>query len=269
MTSKNREDILSHEEKHQGTAETKSEFGEPLKEPSGPSSNATQSSIHSPPHPIPSLSTDVASPSISLSAHPLPSSYSTSQTISLFPQDNGEHIQHKERTIPLHAPRPGFSKSSILADKLCPLLKSSASFEGDTGATVDMDVTAEKGEEEQDIHGNDDASDKSTSNEGPHRPLPSRSTSMATERSSPELFSPSETTSLAAVLSDPGTISPFGPPFVHSYGYGGGNSPRFGTGVGGLGGLGGVAILRPGVFGMEMMNEEVGLKRLTPIDPSK
>lgn len=53
----------------------------------------------------------------------------------------------------------------------------------------------------------------------------------------PELFSPSESTSLAAVLSDPGTVSPFGPPFVHSYGYGGGNSQGFGIGVGGWAGL--------------------------------
>lgn len=89
---------------------------------------------------------------------------------------------------------------------------------------------------------------------------------MSTDRSSPELFSPSESTSLAAVLSDPGTVSPFGPPFVHSYGYGGGNSQGFGIGVGGLDG---VAILCPSIFGIGMMNEEVGLRRLTPIDPSK
>lgn len=265
VISKNEEDIPLHEETHQGTAMTRPESGEPLKEPFGPSSNSMESSVHLPSRPIPSRPTDVTSPPIPLSAHPLPSSYSTFQTIGLFSQDNGEHSQHKEQTIPLHAPRPRLSKPSLLTHKLHPLLKSKAIIDDDTGVT-DMDVKAEMGKGREGIHGNDDASDRSTSDKRSRRPLPPRSTSMSTDRSSPELFSPSESTSLAAVLSDPGTVSPFGPPFVHSYGYGGGNSQRFGIGVGGLGG---VAILCPSIFGIGMMNEEVGLRRLTPIDPSK
>lgn len=208
VISKNEEDIPLHEETHQGTAMTRPESGEPLKEPFGPSSNSMESSVHLPSRPIPSRPTDVTSPPIPLSAHPLPSSYSTFQTIGLFSQDNGEHSQHKEQTIPLHAPRPRLSKPSLLTHKLHPLLKSKAIIDDDTGVT-DMDVKAEMGKGREGIHGNDDASDRSTSDKRSRRPLPPRSTSMSTDRSSPELFSPSESTSLAAVLSDPGTVSPF------------------------------------------------------------
>lgn len=100
-----------------------------------------------------------------------------------------------------------------------------------------MDVKAEMGKGGEDIHGNDDASDRSTSDKRSRRPLPPRSTSMSTDRSSPELFSPSESTSLAAVLSDPGTVSPFGPPFVIHMGTVVGILRDLGLGLGGWAGL--------------------------------